>query len=819
MPVFNRNRHSSSGAVAAAFIIENSIRLNDDDSAQMEHTTGGTPTDASKGIIGSWVKLCTFGTNRTLWDSASEAFGSYFGTADQIKVVDDASTTLISTQVFRDPSAWFQVTQSYDSDEGAAADRLKIYINGTEITAWATDSRSNITSAEAWGFTIDGAVKVIGDNSGGSQQFDGYLAQTFLIDGLSIQNDDFAITDFVGNDDNGAPIPVDISTYTFGTNGWLLDYAVAPGTGNGAGTDVSGNANHFTDAGLAANDKTLDSPSDDADNNIGNYCTWNPIGPKGTATTGVSNGNLTTTNVPTCRINGTITLTSGKYFYMMDGDVSNSANPMGIVTDLDDGSGTVHGAGTGPAYLMYGKTTTVLVAISEGTLITSDAISAYSEAEDKICCAIDCDAKKIWFGLWDNSASSMQWMDSSGTMRTSDEPGLGTNETYGSIVGTAWTPVHQHDNPPDINYDFGQLGFAGGPPLPSNFKGIATCHLPAPAAGGDPSKYFQVDTFTGTGAELVRTLTDAAGDAVSPDLVWIKDRDTSVEHVLTDSARGATKELNSNATSDESTVAQGLKSFNASGYTLGTDASYNTSSSPNVAWCWVEGATQGFDIVQDVGTGSAHTVSHSLGAVPELIMRKGRDNTGSGENWRVYHHKNTTAPETDFLALNNTASTIDSAEPWNDTAPTSSVFTIGTQTQVNENLKNYVTYLFVGVEGHSKFGSYVGNSNANGPFVWCGFAPRWILVKKTTSAGGTYDSWLIHDTAREPNNPMDKDLAADATWYEDYAISAVFGDSLSNGFKIRATDAYHNASGVVYIFAAFAEFPFGGLNVAQARAR
>ena len=167
MTVFNRERHSSGSGVAAAFTIEQSCRFNDDDNAQMEHTTGGTPTDASKGIIGSWVKLCTFGTNRTLWDSASEAFTTYFGTADQIKVVDDASTTLVSTQVFRDPSAWFHVLQSYDSDEGAAADRLKVYINGTEVTAWATDSRSNITSAEAWGFTIDGAVKVIGDNSGG----------------------------------------------------------------------------------------------------------------------------------------------------------------------------------------------------------------------------------------------------------------------------------------------------------------------------------------------------------------------------------------------------------------------------------------------------------------------------------------------------------------------------------------------------------------------------------------------------------------------------------------------------------------------------
>jgi len=327
---------------------------------------------------------------------------------------------------------------------------------------------------------------------------------------------------------------------------------------------------------------------------------------------------------------------------------------------------------------------------------------------------------------------------------------------------------------------------------------------------------------------LVRTLTDAAGGAVQPDLVWIKDRDSAVEHVLTNSAEGATIESNSNDDTISETVAQGLKSFDASGYTLGTDASYNTSSSLQVAWCWVaasgagssntDGAlntttttantTSGFSVSTYTGTGAATTVGHGLAAVPDMMWVKQTD-TGLS-SWRVYHSGNTAAPETDRLGLDVLSATADDSAIWNDTAPTSSVMTIGNDLTVNGSGRAYALYCWAGVEGYSKFGSYTGTANADGPFIWCGFRPAWILTKTSGASG----AWNIHDFKREGYNVDNDHLEANATDAEN-TYDAI--DILSNGFKLRNTG--HPNTSADYIYAAFAEFPFGGDGVSQARAR
>ena len=246
----------------------------------------------------------------------------------------------------------------------------------------------------------------------------------------------------------------------------------------------------------------------------------------------------------------------------------------------------------------------------------------------------------------------------------------------------------------------------------------------------NPELYFQAKTYTGDGSTPSITL-DGDTD-MQPDLVWIKNRDEADSNCLFDSVRGVTEVLHSDATTAETTDADTLTSFDSDGFTLGNDVKVNTDTEAYVAWCWKESATAGFDIVSYTGTGSAKTEAHSLSAVPHvMIVRNRPSNDGS---WQVYHQKNTAAPETDVLQLQLSNPTEDSAIYWNDTAPTSSVFSVGTHLTVNEDGSAMIAWLFSEKQGFSKFGSYTGNGagGADGNFIYTGFRPAFILLKNGT---------------------------------------------------------------------------------------
>jgi hypothetical protein len=425
---------------------------------------------------------------------------------------------------------------------------------------------------------------------------------------------------------------------------------------------------------------------------------------------------------------------------------------------------------------------------------------------------MDLDAGKIWFSLND-------------TFQASGDPAAGTNEAFSGLSGQYTPSVITGSSADDYTINCGQSAFAGT--QPSGFKRLCTANLAAPTIK-DPSKHFQVDTFTGTGAELVRTLTDAGGSAVKPDMVWIKDRDSTVEHAVTDSARGATKEYNWDDNGAETTVAQGLKSFDTSGYTLGTDASYNASSSANVAWCWVtEGGsgssntdgsintgtttvnqTAGFSLGTFTGTGAVATVGHGLGAVPEFMISR---HLGGGTTALAYHvGTDPSIPQNKFMNTDNTDSVGDVTAHWNDTAPTSSVMTLGASSNTNVSGASYLLLCWTGIEGYSKFGYYEGNGNADGTFVWCGFRPAWVLCKSLDS----YTSWYIYDHKRDGYNVDNDAILGDTDGAE---LTADNIDILSNGFKLRIATVPNVSE--TYLFCAFAEFPFGGSGVSQARAR
>jgi hypothetical protein len=337
----------------------------------------------------------------------------------------------------------------------------------------------------------------------------------------------------------------------------------------------------------------------------------------------------------------------------------------------------------------------------------------------------------------------------------------------------------------------------------------------------DPSAYFHIQLYTGTGSELSVTNDANAGD-FKPDWIWIKQRNATTNHGMFDSNRGVTKNLKTDTTDAESTEAQSVKTFNTDGFTLGTSGDYNGSSDTHVAWQWKANGgttttntagtnidttvqantTAGFSLMTYTGTGTNNdSIGHGLGAVPHWIMVKNRDETNG---WQVYHHKNTSAPETDYLNLNDNGATADDHDRWSDQAPSSTVITLGGNDGVSKSSVKYVCYAFTEIQGYSKFGSYTGNGNADGPFVYTGFKPAWLMTKRTDSTS----DWNMYDNKRNTFNKVDKVLQAEGNDAEYTSGSGVILDFLSNGFKVRGTGSGINADGGSYIYMAFAEHPF-----------
>ena len=312
----------------------------------------------------------------------------------------------------------------------------------------------------------------------------------------------------------------------------------------------------------------------------------------------------------------------------------------------------------------------------------------------------------------------------------------------------------------------------------------------------DPSAYFQTALYTGDGN--AQTITNDGNSDLQPDWVWISMRSHADNKVLFDSVRGVTKRLVSNLNSLEVTVSDMVTAFNSDGFSVGTNSNVTGDGKTFVGWQWKKTADAGFDIVTATGTGSAKTIAHSLSAVPHIIISK--EKTGSVNDWTIYHHKNTAAPETDSLILNETNATADQNTHWNDTAPTSSVFTVGSGSVTNRNNSTYVYYLFSEKQGFSKFGSYTGNGSVDGTFVYTGFKPAWVMVKKTSDA----NNWVIQDTKRNPRNMMTEFLMANVTDAEGTGLNF---DFLSNGFKLKSNSGGTNTSGATYVYLAFAGEP------------
>ena len=337
----------------------------------------------------------------------------------------------------------------------------------------------------------------------------------------------------------------------------------------------------------------------------------------------------------------------------------------------------------------------------------------------------------------------------------------------------------------------------------------------------DPGLFFNTVLYTGDGNDG-RTVT---GVGFQPDWVWLKSRSEAEHHTLNDSVRGANKQLYSHLSYSEATDTDRLQSFDSNGFTLGTDVIVNKNTETFVSWNWKAGGsassnsdgsitssvsvntTAGFSIVSYTGTGSNATVGHGLGASPEVVIVKRRDNA---RGWRVGGEAIGTTNQ--FLAL-DTDVAFDSATTGFKSF-SSTTFGIGTSLDWNVSSSTFIAYCFAEKKGYSKFGSYTGNGNADGSFIYTGFAVSWLMMKRTDSAG----EWLIYDNKRDPFNLRDTRLEAQDNFADSTGTTKVF-DFLSNGFKCRGSDADINASGGTYIYMAFAESPFVNSNGVPNNAR
>ena len=329
----------------------------------------------------------------------------------------------------------------------------------------------------------------------------------------------------------------------------------------------------------------------------------------------------------------------------------------------------------------------------------------------------------------------------------------------------------------------------------------------------DPTLYFSTTLWSGNGTDDRDIVVDGTG--MQPDWVWIKERSSTGFHFTFDSVRGATKNLHTNSTQAESTQANALQTFNSNGFQIGNDSDINNSGDTYVSWNWLAGGTAssntdgsitsnvsanttaGFSIVSYTGTGSAGTIGHGLGATPSMIILKKR--SGSA-NWMIWHQA-LDLTDGQFMEFNNKQEQSSGTAVWDVSEMSSTNIGIGTNGDSNGSSATYIAYCFAEKKGYSKIGSYTGNGNADGAFVYTGFKPSWLMYKRTDTTG----SWEMWDNKRSTFNPENKALFANTS---DAEATASNLDFTSNGFKIRVSSAGINASGGSYIYMCFSENPF-----------
>jgi hypothetical protein len=793
MSVIGSNILAGASGQGGDYTIARSLRFRSSASAYLSRTPA-TTTNRKTWTWSAWVKRGDLSRRQWLLQQSDTAGDRQiqleinagnairFGWYD----VGVGSGFIITNALYRDPSAWYHIMYSVDTTQATDTNRVKIYVNGSQVTSLDGgstyppqnfDTSVNTTNPMSLGASITPSLF-----------FDGYLAEVNFIDGQALTPSSFGAT----NAATGVWQPKKYAG-TYGTNGFYLPFS-NNSTTTTLGSDFSGNGNNWTTNNISLTaGSTYDSMTDVptlTSATVANYATFNPLNNFAgafSANPTISQANLLASGVADTKqyyCDSTIQVSSGKWYAeFTPSGVTGDSSYVGIVTD---------------SYLaLYAPT---------GNYYNNSSFASYGATyttNDVIGVAYDATNGTIEF--YKNGTSQGQKTGITGSnakFRTS---------SYNTGASHSWTA------------NFGQRPFAYTPP--TGFVALNTFNLPTPTIGATAStqanKYFDISLWTGDG-NSTRTI---SGLGFQPDFVWAKQRNIAQSHSLWDSVRGTGKLLESNATGAESTstVYGQITSFNSDGFTgsKGSDPTFsylNQNTGTYVGWQWKANGTgstntagsitstvsantsAGFSVVTYTGTGSNATVGHGLGVAPSMIIVKTRN---ISQNWIVYH---STLGKDKLLYLNNTDTAITNSDYWGTGGVTSTVFGLkGGGFSHNLSSQPYVAYCFSEVAGYSKFGSYTGNGSSDGPFIFTGFRPAFLLTKRS-SVGGT--EWFIYDTKRETYNYVSRPMRANDSSAELGVEPTIAYDILSNGFKVRTTGTAVNSNGETYIYAAFAENPF-----------
>jgi len=804
--------------------ISRSLRFNSADGTIVDRA-GGAGGNRQTWTWSGWVKRSklntgnnnvpfVFGASDRATGSAYLQFGRYGSDSDIdcLNFTEQSGGSYYITTIakFRDMSAWYHIVCAYNTTQSVDSDRVKIYVNGVlqTITSGSTYPPQNTN-----GYVNNSSFPdLICAYTSGDQltTLNGYMTEINFVDGQQLTPASFGYTE----PSTGVWTPLQY-TGSYGTRGYYVNFADNSNTTAATlGKDLSGNANNFTPTNFSVtagvgNDSFVDSPTNygtdtGAGGEVrGNYATLNPLaihyspggGNSGLST--FSNGNLESGNVQTswCNVFSTITVSSGK-FYAEFSTTSAGDRGVGIfnvgnysvsaLTDLFFGGGGNTAAAGGYAYYSNGQK------VNGGSFVNYGA--GWTDG-DIIGVALDMDAGTLVF--YKNGVSQ-------GTAYT------GLSGMFAFVITAYYSSATKIAN-------FGQRPFAYT--APSGYKALCTQNLPESAAGRLPGNYFGVAAYAANGGNY-RPIFTGVDMATYGGLAWFKSRNVTVSHFLIDTVRGLTKYLAPNTTAAEDTYDSGSV---AKPYGLDINSGSASVNQPlqgynYVMWNWAAGGaavtntqgsltsqvsanpSAGFSIVTYTGTGVNATVGHGIGTAPAMVIVKQRNTT---RDWIVYH--SSLGGATKFLTLDTTDASQTAATFWNSTAPNSTVFSIGTDGALNTSGGTYVAYCWAEIAGYSRFSSYVGNGAADGPFVYCGFRPRFIMFKRTNAT----ENWTIFDTARDTYNIAGRRLhpSLSSAETDDTAGTTIIADILSNGFKVKGTGVNINGSGDTYIFAAYAESP------------
>ena len=756
--------------------------------AYLSKTFASLSTVKTQQTFSVWCKRAGLGTDyRCLFGAydgtSTYAFQFQFSTDNTLQFEFGTSSLygLYTTQVFRDPSAWYHIVLAIDTTQATASNRVKLYVNGSQVTSFSTanyppqnaTSQFPQSSASAWSNKIGSTF-----STGGGNFYEGYLAEVNFIDGQALTPSSFGAY----NVTTGVWQPV-AYTGTYGLNGFYTPFNDNSSV-TALGLDYSGNRNNWTPNNFSVTagstyDYMLDSPTLTSAT-ASNFAVANPVDQylctitQGNLSVATNNGGYGG------GVRSTIAVSSGKWYWesviTVLGGTAGQAPVVGIIPSTTP----INAISSNTRYAYYG---------ANGNKLSSAGSVAYGatfSTGDVIGYALDLDAGTLTF--YKNNTSQ-------GTAFT-------------GLSGSFCVAVYDVSTGGTTVVNFGQQPFTYTPP--SGYVRLNTYNLPTPAIV-QPNKYFDINLYTGTGAALSQI--NASGFKL--DLAWIKCRSAAQDHNLYDSVRGVNNYLTTDTGAAAVTVTQGLSSFATNGFSVGTgsDAAVNTLGQTYAAWQWQAGQgttstntsgtitstvsvniTAGFSIVAYGGTVASQTIGHGLGVAPSLIIVKSRT---ASSGWNVY---SASLGATQYLSLNGSAGATTDTTYWNSTAPTSSVFTIGSAFPSGQN---FIAYCWTPIAGYSAFGSYTGNGSTAGPFIYTGFQPRFILQKRTD----TTSNWRIWDTARTPYNNMSSVMYPDVTDAE-YTATTQNINVLSNGFSPQTTAVAINGSGGTYIYAAFAANPF-----------